>query len=648
MTMKICADDEQQQQPPLSTIQIPERYAPQNTTPDTPVEEQPLVPTTSEKADATTDEPKNRTIRSHQTVSDKPIRMANKLLKDGAEQQQDRKSCPSMNDDLVDSHTEDDMQSNELVGTTQPPTPERRVDENTLKINPWPKRLKPLIGAITKAMEWTPPLPFDTTAFGFQSTMETAKRNLQILEDNDFDLQAIITDEQAHNTPLRPGSEFRPIELLNAVFHNHPLWPRVRRTLAKGFTMPLKTLPELERVDDVYEALRYGNHKSTHANPDIVLEMLDEEVRYGWQLVLPASSIPMIPGTIVSPLGLVKQTSINEHGESVVKWRSTHDQSFKFGSNTSVNSRVETEKLANCFYGNALRRFIHAIMLYRRRLPKTPLLIAKFDLKSAYRRTHFSGTSALQSIATSSGIARHPPMPEESEELAYVSLRLTFGGSTNPSEFSLISEMIADLSNILLQHKDWNPNQLHSEFISIVSPTPKLESTDVDFTAARELLLEWEMSDYGVTEAYIDDIFVVFPFASDDHLERGRNAPLLAIDTMGRPTHKDDPLPRDPIVAIKKLKAEGTPSEIMTVLGWQIDTRRLLIQLPGKKADTWDTELANLIIDGDKGFEINLKRLETIQGRNVHIATTVPGAMHFHRRMYTAIERARSNEEKVT
>jgi hypothetical protein len=291
--------------------------------------------------------------------------------------------------------------------------------------------------------------------------------------------------------------------------------------------MPLRSLPDLARVEDVYEALRYGNHQLTHTNPDVILEMLNEEVRYGWQLVLPASSIPKITGTVVSPLGLVKQTSINEHGESVVKWRLTHDQSFRFKSGTSVNSRVETDKLANCLYGNALRRFLHAIVLYRHRFPTAPLLIAKFDLKSAYRRTHFSGISALQSIATSNGLRTSN---DESEEIAYVSLRLTFGGSPNTSEFSLILEIIADLSNILLQHKDWDPKQLHSEFISITSPTPILLDAKTEFVPARELLNEWEMLDYGVMEAYIDDIFTVFPFASNDHLERGRNAALLAID----------------------------------------------------------------------------------------------------------------------
>jgi hypothetical protein len=157
------------------------------------------------------------------------------------------------------------------------------------------------------------------------------------------------------------------------------------------------------------------------------------------------------------------------------------------------------------------------------------------------------------------------------------------------------------------------------------------------------MLPEWELSDYGVTEAYIDDIFTTFPFLSPDHLERGRNAALLAIDVMGRPVHPDDPLPRDPIIATKKVMAEGTPTEILTVLGWQIDTRRLLIQLPAEKADLWDSDLENLIERADQGWPISLSELESIQGRNVNFATIVPGAMHFQSRIYTAIKRARKH-----
>jgi hypothetical protein len=197
--------------------------------------------------------------------------------------------------------------------------------------------------------------------------------------------------------------------------------------------------------------------------------------------------------------------------------------------------------------------------------------------------------------------------------------------------------MIADLANVIIQHKDWDPTTLHSGFVSLTGSTPKMEPDEVEFAPARRLLVDWEMTECGVTDAYIDDIFTVFPFCSDEHFQRGRNAALLAIDVLGRPVHTEDPFPRDPIIATKKVMAEGTPTEILTILGWQIDTRRLLIQLPEEKAKTWETDLSALIQDGDQGYPVTLKHLESIQGRNVHIATIVPGAMHFQSRMYAAI-----------
>jgi hypothetical protein len=439
-------------------------------------------------------------------------------------------------------------------------------------IRPWPERLKPLLQQIEDALRWKPRLPFDKTEFEFEATANAAVTNLHVLEQNNFDLQRIITSDAARNTPLRPGSEFRPLYLLEPIFGSHPLWPRVRRMLTVGFTMPLNQLDDTDRVVDVLEALRYGNHKSTLKNPDIVREILNDEVKHGWQLVLPCDSIAKIPETIVSPLGLVCQNTINEKGESTTKWRITHDQSFKFQSKTSVNSRVRTEELANCMYGAALKRFIYSIVNYRRRHPATPLLMAKYDLKSAYRQAHLSGVSALQSIATTRGL-HHGGTSNDDQELAFVSLRLTFGYAPNPSEFSKISEMIADTTNIILQHKDWDPSSLHSSFNTLIDENPRLVDSTVDFTPARKPLTEWDISEYGTTDVYIDDIFNVFPFRSENHLLRGRNAALLAIDLMGRPTHPNDPLPRDPLIAVKKVVAEGTPSEVLIILGWQIDTR---------------------------------------------------------------------------
>jgi hypothetical protein len=69
--------------------------------------------------------------------------------------------------------------------------------------------------------------------------------------------------------------------------------------------------------------------------------------------------------------------------------------------------------------------------------------------------------------------------------------------------------------------------------------------------------------------------------------------------------------------------AEGTPTEILTILGWQIDTRHLIIQLQVEKVDLWDANLVALIQDGDKGNPIQLKPLESIQERNIHFARII-------------------------
>jgi hypothetical protein len=74
----MCNDSDQQQQPPLSTIQIPEKYAPSITAPDKPVANKPQVPMTSDidTTDAT-DEPNHRSSEIQQTVSAKPERTTN-------------------------------------------------------------------------------------------------------------------------------------------------------------------------------------------------------------------------------------------------------------------------------------------------------------------------------------------------------------------------------------------------------------------------------------------------------------------------------------------------------------------------------------------------------------------------------------------
>jgi hypothetical protein len=51
-------------------------------------------------------------------------------------------------------------------------------------------------------------------------------------------------------------------------------------------------------------------------------------------------------------------------------------------------------------------------------------------------------------------------LPED--DLAIITLQLTFGGAPCPFEWGIMSESICDLANKLLKCKEWDPLTLHA------------------------------------------------------------------------------------------------------------------------------------------------------------------------------------------
>jgi hypothetical protein len=58
-----------------------------------------------------------------------------------------------------------------------------------------------------------------------------------------------------------------------------------------------------------------------------------------------------------------------------------------------------------------------------------------------------------------------------------------------------------------------------------------------------------------------------------------------------------EPILRRAILLLEKLVKEGTPDEIQIVLGWLLDTRRLLVALPQDKFEAWLQTLNAIISD---------------------------------------------------
>jgi len=190
----------------------------------------------------------------------------------------------------------------------------------------WPPPNPIFLAAIKDALAWHPPPRFKPL-FKFKLTELAARMNLEILESYKYDLQAILL-EDAHSL-LRPGSELRPTAILDPVLQSQPLWARAKKTLMHGAHLPLDPIKEELRLQDLLEAIEFGNHKSATKDGFKLLLIFGREVKKGWQLWLPIFALNHLLGAVVGPVGIVsQQDSINAFGHRLSKDRPIHNQSF--------------------------------------------------------------------------------------------------------------------------------------------------------------------------------------------------------------------------------------------------------------------------------------------------------------------------------
>jgi hypothetical protein len=189
--------------------------------------------------------------------------------------------------------------------------------------------------------------------FSFELTKEAAHKNYLLLKKKyRLDFKAAL--DANSSSPLGYGSEFKDPKVLEPLLKFHPFWPRLKSILENGSDWQLEDLDEEQRVSDLKEALVFGNHKGATNKPELLRELVNNDVTYGFALVLPLDKVLSIPHICMAPLNVAPQHSIDEYGNIVEKDRLTHDQSWKWGSKTSVNSRVKDETNLPCIFGQAL------------------------------------------------------------------------------------------------------------------------------------------------------------------------------------------------------------------------------------------------------------------------------------------------------
>jgi hypothetical protein len=456
--------------------------------------------------------------------------------------------------------------------------------------------------------------------FKFEMSAAAAYHNWNLLQEFDNLGSAL---ESQKGTQLEYGSEFRDTSTLKHLFSNHPLWERLNSQLSNGSIFPLENLDFKKRKIDLIEGLEYGNHKGVSNDVDLFQKMMNNDVIHGYSLVLPRDKLIEIEGALLAPMNIADQNGINERGEIVAKKRLTHNQSYKFSSGTSVNSRVIKEELQDCMYGSCLFRVIHEILNMRLLHPNKRILLQKIDWKAAYRRSHLNWKTAIQTITQSVEL-----------NLAFLSLRLTFGGAPNPNFWGEISESTTDLANALLRLKDWDPETLCSPIQNKV-PKVKPDTNDKPFVQALPLAISLDSNDMGKADVYIDDITSVV-VDINNNVKRGEAAVLLAMHLIGRPFDPSDPIKRLDLASITKLIAEARLEETKILLGWKLDMRSLTVSLTFKKFKAWSDSIKSIL----KTKSSNFKDLDSLIGRIGHTTVINPYVKHFMSRIRQEKDRA--------
>ena len=498
----------------------------------------------------------------------------------------------------------------------------------------WPPSQEILLQSVRNALAWKPKARA-VPVLQFEYSEAAAQHNFDVLKQHDFDLEKIMKSDP--HSPLRPGSEFRPVPILDPIFASHPMWPKARSTMLHGAHYFLTPLDDELRKKDLEEAILFGNHKSAIKHGPATMAALQKEVTKGWQLPIPMKNLLEIPHLVMTPVGMAEQMKLQASGERKPDLRLTHNMSMVFkSSGTSLNARVDASKLSKCVYGFALSRFINAIVELRRRHPQSPIFLSKFDIKSAYRRVHLRGQAALQSCVSTLGLQQ-----SDDPVLALIGLRMTFGGRPNPAIFCEISDCIVDLAIALSQCPNWSPATMPSSYSHVLKAPVRLPE-DIPFAQAAPSLVQPPVPEAGTADGFIDDVFSANVVTDkNERADRLAQAVLLAMEILGRPNSEFEPLLRDLLLSLEKAEAEGTPNELLIVLGWLLDTRRLIISLPQDKFIAWTNDVKAILNPPREARGLLLgSQLESITGRFQNVATVIPLVGHFMNHIRAATRRA--------
>jgi hypothetical protein len=145
------------------------------------------------------------------------------------------------------------------------------------------------------------------------------------------------------------------------------------------------------------------------------------------------------------------------------------------------------------------------------------------------------------------------------------------------------------------------------------------------------MIVNPEVEKVGKSDVYVDDICLVGVLKDEKSELKLKNSILLALEIVGRPINKREPLVCKELASKSKLLAESGLSETKCMLGWEFNTRELNIKLSDKKFSIWSHQIQDILNDRGK---ISKKMLEVVVGRLNHAASIILILRHFLSRLH--------------
>ena len=96
-----------------------------------------------------------------------------------------------------------------------------------------------------------------------------------------------------------------------------------------------------------------------------------------------------------------------------------------------------------------------------------------------------------------------------------ISLRLPFGGSPCPEYFSIVSDVITDTINDLMNEEDWDPQDICSDYVEKILAAESMEE-NITFAQERQISVVFPEDEYLKSDCFIDDIISLAPDVGDN------------------------------------------------------------------------------------------------------------------------------------